>query len=127
VDAVLGVQLRRDAKRVLAADRHERVELLALDRREHLLDAAVELVRVRARGADDRAAARKDPRDLPRAERLGETVDQALPALADADDVPAGLEQPSRRRANDRVKAWAVAAAGEHACAHGSILETALH
>ena len=51
-----------DAERVLAADRDERIELL--ERSADRLDAAVELVRVRARRADDRAAAREDPGDL---------------------------------------------------------------
>ena len=53
--AVLGVELRGDAERVLAADRDERVELL--EGLADAFDAALELVGVRPRGADDRAAA----------------------------------------------------------------------
>ena len=55
----LGVEPGRDAERVLAADRDQRVDLL--ERALDAFDAALELVRVRARRADDRAALVQDP------------------------------------------------------------------
>ena len=85
---VLGVEPRRDAERVLAADRDERVQPLRAEGREHALDAALDLVRVRARRAEDRPAARQDPGDVARAERLERPVDEPAPALAHADRVP---------------------------------------
>src|SRR5207247_8785292 len=66
---VLRIEPRSDAERVLAADRDERVEALALEVREHRLDA-VELVGIRTRRAQDRPAARQQARALPRPERL---------------------------------------------------------
>ena len=63
-EVVLAEEPGGDAERVLAADRDQRVEPAIAEVLEHLLDAAVELVRIRAARADDRAAARQDPRDL---------------------------------------------------------------
>src|SRR5439155_8105059 len=63
-EVVLLVQPRSDAERVLTADRDEGVELGRLERSQYSLDAAVELERVRARGADDRAAPRWETRWL---------------------------------------------------------------
>ena len=97
VDAELVVEPCGDAERVLAADRDERVELLEgrLDR----IDAALDLVRVRPRRADDRAAPRQDPRDLARPERLEELLDHPAPALTHADHlVPARPATGARRR-----------------------------
>ena len=71
---LLGEEPRRDAERVLAADRDERVDLL--ERALDALDAALVLERVRARGADDRAALVQDPRGLVVAERLEVAVDR---------------------------------------------------
>ena len=98
-EVVLGVEPRRDAERVLAADRDERVELLALEGREHPLDAALDLVRVRARGAEDRAAAREDPGDVAarRAARRSPRRARASPR--------ARRRPPSRGRAQRRVTA----------------------
>ena len=113
---VLGVELGRDAERVLAADRDERVELL-----EGLLDAfdaALELVRVRARRADDRAALGQDPRDLVAAERLQVAVDHPAPAVQDADRLVAVLPEPPADGPDHRVQPGAVAAACEHADPH---------
>ena len=112
--AVLGVEPRRDAERVLAADRDERVEPLVLEGREHLLDAALELVRVRARRAEDRAAAREDSGDVAAAERLDDPFDQPAPALAHAEHLPPTAERASRDRADDRIQPGAVASAREH-------------
>ena len=110
--AEVGMEAGGDAEGVLAADRDERVDLLEC--RPDGVDAAVELVRVRARGADDRAAARQDPGDLRAAERLEELLDHAAPALADADHLVAVRPRAPRDGADDRVQAGAVAAAGEY-------------
>src|SRR5205814_4983477 len=106
------------AERVLAADRHERVESEGAEVLEHLLDAAFDLVRVRPRRADDRAAARQDPGDLARPERLQHSVDEPAPAVPDAEDVVAARERAARNRADDGVEARAVAAAGEDPDVH---------
>ena len=125
---MLRVEPRRDAERVLAADRDERVEPLALEGREHLLDAAVDLVRVRPRRADDRAAAREDPGDLAAPERLDEPLDEPAPALAHADDLPAAVERAPRDGADDRVQPGAVAAAREDSDPrHGASLSKAVN
>ena len=110
------VEPRGDAERVLAADRDQGVELL--ESLAHLLDAAVDLVRIGAGGADDRAAAREDPRDLVRAERLEQVLDHAAPALAHADHLVAVRPRAPRDRADDRVQAGTVAAAGEDSDPH---------
>ena len=112
-EVVLLVELRGDAERVLAADRDERVEPFALEGREHLLDTALDLVRVRPRRAEDRPAARQDPGDLAPAERLDDPVDEPAPPFAHRRDLPAAVERAPRHRADDRVQPRAVAAAGE--------------
>src|SRR5207253_8597752 len=110
-EAVLGVQARRHAQRVLAADRDERVEPFGAKVLEDALDAVVEPERVRPRRAYDRPPAREEPRHLARPERREEPLDEPAPALEDADHfVPAGERAP-RDRADDRVQARAVAAA----------------
>ena len=47
-EVVLGVQACRDTERVLAADRHERVEALRREMLEHTLDRAFDPERIRA-------------------------------------------------------------------------------
>ena len=82
---------------------------------EHLLDAAVQLERVRPRGADDGASAGEDPRDLAQRERLEEALDEPAPAGADADCLPAGIGDAADDGTDHRVEAGAVAAAREYA------------
>ena len=60
VDAVLD-QPAGDPERVLAADRDQRVDALLAQRRAHLLEPALLLVRVRPRRTEDGAAAVQDP------------------------------------------------------------------
>src|SRR5207248_8981814 len=115
---VLRVELRRDPERVLAADRHERVELCALEVRQHRLGAALELEGIRARGAEDRPAPRQQPGDLARPERLELPVDEPAPALADADHLVPARERAPRDRANHRVQAGTIPATREHADLH---------
>ena len=93
----------RDAERVLAADRDERVEPLAPEGLEHLLHATVDLVGVGPRRAEDRAAAREDPGDVAALERLDDPFDQAAPALADPGDLPAEVDA---RRVTARMTAF---------------------
>ena len=112
-EAVLRVQAGGDAERVLAADRDERVQPFALEVLEHVLDAAVDLERVRARGAEDRAAARQDPGDVAALERLDDPLDEPAPALAHGGDLPAAVERPPGDGADDGVQPGAVAAARE--------------
>ena len=112
---MLRMEARRDAECVLAADRDESVEATVGEVLEHALDAALELEGVRAARADDRAAAREDPRHLLRAEVLEDRLDETAPALAHGDDVPAGRVRPADDGADDRVEPGAVAAPGEDA------------
>src|SRR5205085_8272718 len=67
-----------------------------------------------ARG-DDRSAAGEDPRHLLDAEALEAAVDEAAPAFEHGDAVPALRVRATDDRADDRVQARAVAAAGEQA------------
>ena len=91
---MLLVETGGNAERVLAADRDQGVEALALEVRKHLLDPAVHLEGIRPGGAEDRPSSRKQPGDLTGPERLEQTLDQPLPALEDADD----LAVPRHRR-----------------------------
>ena len=114
-EAVLAVEALGDAERVLAADRDERVEPRSRKFCKDLLDAAVELERVRPARADDRPAAGQDPRDLRRAEVAEVAVDEARASPRGRRPVPArGVGGPDDR-ADDRVQAGAVAAAREDA------------
>ena len=117
--AVLG-QLRRHAQRVFAADRDECVDSeigeVALD----LLDTALDLDRVGARGAEDRAAARQDAAHRGDVEGHGDALERALPSVTEPDEVIAVLaDAPADDRSDDRIEAGAIAAAGEDAYAHG--------
>ena len=109
-------QACRDAERVLAADRDERVEARGREVLQHPLDAALELVRVRPARADDRAAAREDPRDLARAERPRRSASTRprQPSRTPTTSQPAVVRAPADG-ADDRVQPGAVAAAGEDA------------
>ena len=121
-ELVLRVEPGGDAERVLAADRHQRVEALGAEVLEDALDAAVEAERVRPRRADDRPAARQEPRDLARPERRKEPVDEPAPALEDADHLVPARERPPRDRANDGVQAGTISASCEHSHAHGRLI-----
>ena len=113
------VQLGGDAEGVLAADRDQRVDAEGVQVLADLVDAAVDLERVGARRAEDRAAARQDAADLGDAERHGEVLQRALPAVAEADELvavhPDALADDG---ADHRVQSRAVATAGQHSDAH---------
>jgi len=116
---VLGVQARGGAERVFAADRDQRLETVALERRKHLRRAVVALEHVRARGAQDRAAAVQDADCRLDAEFRRVVLERAAPAVAEADELVAvALRALAHRSADDRVQARAVASAGEHAYLH---------
>ena len=118
VDAAL-VQLGRHAEGVLAADRDQRVDAELVQVRRDPLDAAVDLERVGARRAEDRAAARQDAAHLGDAERHGDVLERAPPAVAEADELVAvDADALADDGADHRVQAGAVAAAGQHSDAH---------
>src|SRR5207302_5127092 len=93
-EALLLEETRRDSERVLAADRDQRVESGSLEGLKDAVDAAVELVRVRSRRPENRSAARQDPRDLPRAERLQLLLDESAPPVAPTDHAARALSTP---------------------------------
>ena len=93
------------------------------------LRAAVDLVRVGPRGAEDRAAAGQDAAHLLDAQRAGVAVERTAPAVPEADElVPVRRDALAHDRPDDRVQPGAVAAAGEHADPHRcSLLSLGLH
>ena len=97
---------------VLAADRDQRVEPLLLEIGEDSVDAAFDLVRVGPAGADDRPAARQDPGDLARAERLELRFQEPAPALADGRSPRTTVERVAARRRVSRRGPGAIATAG---------------
>src|SRR5213076_2737450 len=105
-------ETRRDAERVLAADRDQRIQTGAGEVLLHLVDAAVELVRIRPRRADDRPAARKKTGDLTGAERFEDPFDELVPVRHHA----------AADGADHRVQAGTVAATGEDAYTHAAIV-----
>ena len=117
-EVLLAVEPGRDAERVLAPDRDERVERGLAEVLQHAVDR-VRLEGVRPRRADDRPAPREDPRDLAGPQWLDQPLHEPLPAGPDPEHlVPVG-ERPAADRPDDRVQAGAVASAGEHADPHG--------
>ena len=90
------VEPRGDAEGVLAADRDERVDPGALEVLPDPLDPAVDLERVGARRAEDRAAAWQDAaRTSATPERHGQPLERAPPAVAEADElVPVARARP---------------------------------
>ena len=110
-DAVVH-QPPRDAERVLAADRDQRVDALVGEHALELLEAALLLVRVRPRGAEDRPAAVEDPARVLVGEGGAVAGEHAGPAVAEADELVAVHVDPlAHDGADDRVEAGAVAAA----------------
>ena len=116
----VGRQAARDAERVLAADRDQRVDAGALHRLAHERRAVrAVLVGVRARGAEDRAAARQDALRLLERQLEAVALEHAGPAVAKAgEDVAVAPIALADRAADHGVEAGAVAAAGQQADAH---------
>ena len=123
VDAVLGEPVGR-RERALAADRDDAVDAVAVQRLRDVLGAAARtLVGVRAAGAEDRAADLRQALHLVPREREEVAVDDAAPAVADADELEVvGRRALEHDAADDRVQAGAVAAAGEDADLHAVVL-----
>ena len=86
------------------------------------LGPVVALEGVRARRAQDRAAARQDAaRRLDRQLLVG-VLDRTAPAVAEADDrVAVAVDAAPHDRADDRVQTGAVAPSGEHADPHAGV------
>jgi hypothetical protein len=99
VDPVVG-EPTRDTERVLAADRNQAIEPLSYKRRPHLLDAAILLIGIGPRSAEDRAATMQDAarRIIRQLHRL--TTENARPAVAKADELMTTAVDPL---ANDRT------------------------
>jgi hypothetical protein len=116
---VVVVEAGGGAERVLAADRDQRVEVEPRERLADPVGPVVTLERVRARGAEDRPAARQDPaRRLDRQLVVG-ALERAAPAVAEADDRVAVVVDPlAHDRADRRVQPRAVAAACQHSNSH---------
>ncbi len=115
----LAVQRGGHAERVLAADGdqgvHPEVRQVLLDPRH----AALDLHRVGAGGAEDRAAAGQDAAHGLDLERPGQALERTAPAVAEADELVAVLlDAFADHRPDDGVQAGAVAPAGEHSDAH---------
>jgi hypothetical protein len=103
-----------DAQRVLAADRDQRAEPALAHRLAHLVDAALDLERVRARGAEDRAAAVQDAARGLVGELHRLVLEHARPAVPEPHElVLVDIDALADDAADDRVQAGAVAAPRE--------------
>ena len=109
------MQAQRRAERVLAADRDQRVDAAGVERAAHERRAVTALgVGVRARGADDRAAARQDAGGALQRQLDRVVGEHAGPAVAEAEELVSAFgEAASHDGADHRVQARAVAAAGQ--------------
>jgi hypothetical protein len=113
------VQPRGGAERVLAADGDEPVDVERAQRVPHPGDTVLALVGVRARGAQDRPAARQDASSRVDGELDVGLLEHAAPPVEEAEDhVPVAVRGLAHDGADHRVEAGAVSAAGEHSEAH---------
>jgi hypothetical protein len=86
-----------------------------------LLDTAVDLERVGARGAKDGAAPGQDAAALGDAQLHGQPLEGAPPPVAEPDELEAVVaDATTYDGADDRVEAGAVATAGEDSDTHVS-------
>ncbi len=118
-DALL-VKPLRDAKGVVATDRHESVDAPAPNAVEHRAARGLVLAGIGARGAQDRPALAKDPVRVPNPEWswLG-LSEQAGPAVRDTEQLVTQRGRAQDDRADRRVQPGGVAAAGEDPDAQG--------
>src|SRR5439155_6670537 len=93
----------------------ERVEAAVQEALQDLVDAPIQVERVGAARADDRAATGQDPRDRGGAEVAEVPVHEASPALERSDRVPARGVRRADDRADHGVQSGAIAAAREDA------------
>src|SRR5690606_7794666 len=107
----------------LAADRDDGIHLGLGHHLTHALDAAV-LEGVGARGAEDRAALLRDAHDLRAPEGIHVGLDEALPAVLDADELDVVVlgQTLEHGPADDRVEPGTVATAGEDSDLHPLIM-----
>ena len=105
VDAVF-TEPDADPEGVVAADRDERVDAVAFERRRDLRGAVVRLERVRARRAENGAAAREQPERGRDRERDALALHHAAPAVAVPDErVPVDALALAHHGADHRVEA----------------------
>jgi hypothetical protein len=105
---------------VVAADGHQAVEVQLLECRPDQLGAVVALVGIGAGTAEDGSTPRKDPPDVLEVERDVGALEDAAPAVAEADDlISVGIDALADDAADDSVKSRTVTAAGEDSDAHG--------
>src|SRR5665648_32253 len=109
----------------VATDADQGLEPLGLERRQDCLDAALVRMRVVPRGTQQGPTEGQHVTDLLTVDGEHVTVDDALPAVPEADDrvtvrADAVLDDGSDRR----VEPWAVAAPGEQSDAHGQLFDT---
>ena len=100
-------------QRALAADGDDGVDAVALHRALHLLQAALDLEGVDARGAQDGAAAVEDAGGRLPGEAEVVVLQQALPAVPQAHHLEAVLAGAADDGADDRVEAGAITPAGQ--------------
>jgi len=87
------------------------------------IDPAAAFERIRAGGAEDRAALLADALDLVAAERHGVGFDEPAPAVAQTDEVvPVHRLADQHGAADDRVEAGGIATAREHSDSHAFYL-----
>ena len=117
----LGEQPAGRPQRVLAADRDQPVEAMALKRLAYLIHAVGPLEDVGAAAAQDGAAPGQDAAGGLDRELLGHIVQRAAPAVAEPDQLIAELVHAlAHRGADDRVQAGAIPSAREHPDSHGA-------
>ena len=111
----LFVQQQRHAERVLAADRDQRADAAALQRRADRLEAAHAVgERIGARGAEDRAAAGEDANGALQVELDRLILQHPRPAVAEAEEaVLAARKAAAHGGADHGVQPGAIPAAGE--------------
>ncbi len=103
-----------DAQGIITPDGDQDVELERLEVRPERRDVALGvLVGIRSRGAEDRTTARDDAVGLLDPELAAHPLDEPAPAFEDTDAGAPLVDDPLNDGADDRVKAGAVAAAGQ--------------
>ena len=114
-------------KSVLAADRDQAVETVFGQCLAHLLDSILALVDVRARAAENRAAAVQDAAGRIERQRDREVVERAFPAIPEADDlIIVGLDPLTNDCPDDCIQAGAIATAGEDPDPHRAVMLRAM-
>src|SRR5207253_10902083 len=107
------------SQRVLTADRDQAVDPRLLEVAGEPLGSALLGEGVGSRRAEDRAPARKDPPHLGYSQRSAVALERAAPAVPVAEELVAVDPDPlPHDRADHRVEAGAVAAAGEDSDSH---------